>query len=145
MDSEGKPYFPNARYVVQRTELEVLGERLASWLLDPLRQAGQLSEVDGQAAISRHLRVVPTPGHTPGHQSVLLETPDRTLVATGDLLVRMVQLVDPSLRYVHEAEPETARRSRMSLLAEVSRRGSVILATPHLSEPFISLGRSAAG
>jgi glyoxylase-like metal-dependent hydrolase (beta-lactamase superfamily II) len=69
-------------------------------------------------------RLVPTPGHTPGHQSVLLDRGDGTLPITGDLLVHAVQLVDPELAYAYETDPEAARASRMRLLRELAARAS---------------------
>ena len=34
------------------------------------------------------MRVLPTPGHTPGHQSVLVETEDGLVVVAGDVAYR---------------------------------------------------------
>jgi glyoxylase-like metal-dependent hydrolase (beta-lactamase superfamily II) len=143
VDSDaGKAYFRNARYLMQRTEIEAIGRlapRLETWLLEPLRASGQLSAVDGEARLGAGLRVVATPGHTPGHQSVLLETDDGAVLVTGDLLVHAVQLVDPRLAYAHETDPDVARASRMAVLRDLAERGRTILATPHLSEPFVPL------
>jgi N-acyl homoserine lactone hydrolase len=42
-------------------------------------------EHDGEAEIVPGVRVVPTPGHSPGHQSVLVDTEDGLVVAAGDV------------------------------------------------------------
>jgi N-acyl homoserine lactone hydrolase len=42
-------------------------------------------ELDGEQQLLPGLRVVPTPGHTPGHQSVLVETDDGLVVVAGDV------------------------------------------------------------
>jgi N-acyl homoserine lactone hydrolase len=42
-------------------------------------------ELDGEAELLTGIRVVPTPGHTPGHQSVLVETDDGLVVVAGDV------------------------------------------------------------
>jgi N-acyl homoserine lactone hydrolase len=42
-------------------------------------------ELDGEAEIVPGVRVVPTPGHTPGHQSVLVDTDDGLVVVAGDV------------------------------------------------------------
>jgi N-acyl homoserine lactone hydrolase len=42
-------------------------------------------EHDGEAEIVPGVRVVPTPGHSPGHQSVLVETDDGLVVVAGDV------------------------------------------------------------
>jgi glyoxylase-like metal-dependent hydrolase (beta-lactamase superfamily II) len=137
IDEAGEVTFPRARYLLQRTEIEVIGARvpgLAEWLLAPLRATGQLSAVDGELGLGDGVRVVATPGHTPGHQSVLLDGADETLLVTGDLLVHMLQLIDPTLPYTHEDDPDRARTARTDLL---SRPGPLVLATPHLGAPFV--------
>jgi glyoxylase-like metal-dependent hydrolase (beta-lactamase superfamily II) len=85
--------------------------------------------VDGDFDVAPRIRIVATPGHTPGHQSVLLND---EMLFTGDLLVHPVQLIDPTLAYAHDYDVERARASRISTLA--GHRG--ILATPHLGEAF---------
>ena len=45
-------------------------------------------ELDGEAEIAPGVRVLPTPGHTPGHQSVLVETEDGLVVVAGDVAYR---------------------------------------------------------
>jgi glyoxylase-like metal-dependent hydrolase (beta-lactamase superfamily II) len=136
------PYFPNASYLVQRAELdalETINPGLPAGLVAPLRAAGQLRVVDGGTDLTPGVRLLPTPGHTPGHQSVLLEAADERLLLTGDLLVHAVQLVDPELAYAHEEDPETARTSRVTLLHTLAATGPTLLATPHLGSPFTPL------
>jgi glyoxylase-like metal-dependent hydrolase (beta-lactamase superfamily II) len=137
----GEPYFPNARYVVSRADAdayESINPALDGRLLDPLRDAGQLDLADGATALAPGVRLLPTPGHTPGHQSVLLDAPERPVLLTGDLLLHAVHLVEPALSYAHDMDPVAARASRTALLNELAGRGAV-LATPHLTDPFIDL------
>jgi glyoxylase-like metal-dependent hydrolase (beta-lactamase superfamily II) len=141
MDEAGDVFFGQARYLLQRDEIAAIDERspgLAEWLLAPLRATDQLSPVDGDLVLGDGVRVVATPGHTPGHQSVLLESGDETLVVTGDLLVHVLQLIDPALGYSHEDDQERARATRTSLLEQVTRQGPTILATTHLGEPWVT-------
>jgi N-acyl homoserine lactone hydrolase len=42
-------------------------------------------EHDGEADILPGVRIVPTPGHTPGHQSVLVSTREGLVVVAGDV------------------------------------------------------------
>jgi len=68
-----RPYFPNARYVLQRAEVAALeSPTLAERLLDPLRATDQLHLVDGTTRLGPGVLAVHTPGHTPGHQCVLV-------------------------------------------------------------------------
>jgi glyoxylase-like metal-dependent hydrolase (beta-lactamase superfamily II) len=129
----GTPYFPNATYLLQRADAEAMGRpELEERLLTPLKDTGQLRLVDGDVPIAAGVTAIATPGHTPGHQSVLVEYGPERLLVSGDLLVHAVQLIAPETPYQHEMDPEAARNSRTKLL-----KGGIILATPHLSEPFV--------
>lgn len=140
----GVPTFPNARYVVQRTEVAALTETVRDDVVEPLRRTGQLSEVDGRVTLSAHrdvrLTAEPTPGHTPGHQSVLLTGRSRRILITGDVLVHAVQLVSPEVAYKYEANPELARQTRETVLSQAER---TVLATAHLTRPFVPVTRRA--
>jgi glyoxylase-like metal-dependent hydrolase (beta-lactamase superfamily II) len=127
--------FPNARHVLQRAEADALGEPLAAPLLDPLRAADRLQLVDGDMTLLPGLQLRHTPGHTPGHQVVLLHTRDETLALTGDLLVHAAQLFDPAVTYLFDDDPDAARATRIALLDEL-RGGAAVLATAHPTEPF---------
>jgi len=137
----GEPLFPNARYVVHRDEVAWADGAVASYVVKPLRAAGVLSEVAASTVLTslptgETVTVVPTPGHTPGHQSVIVEGGGTQVVVTGDVLVHMVQLVSPSVVYVYEEDPVVARATRESLLARAASAGAE-LATSHLTEPFV--------
>ncbi|HEX5090438.1 MAG TPA: MBL fold metallo-hydrolase [Nocardioides sp.] len=126
----GSP-FVEARVVVPRADV-------AAWtvarpdddpLVAPLRAQDRLEVVEGDVALAPGLRLVATPGHTPGHQSVLVED---SLLLAGDLLVHAVQLQHPELAYAYEADPELARRSRQRWLER-----DVDLAPSHLGRAFV--------
>ncbi|MFF2044168.1 MBL fold metallo-hydrolase [Kitasatospora sp. NPDC058170] len=143
---DGTPVFPDARYLVQRAEVAALAETRTAmtYVVTPLRRAGLLREVDGRVRLPGTgpacdaLTLLPTPGHTPGHQSLLVDGGGHRLVVTGDVLVHAVQLADPAVAYAYELDPALARRSREELLAE-ARRTRAVLATAHLNQPFVRL------
>ncbi|PXY28406.1 MBL fold metallo-hydrolase [Prauserella muralis] len=138
----GVPNFPNARYVIQRTEIDALGgdSVVHTAVIDPLLATGQLNTVDGRVCVAGHrgdgVSVLPTPGHTPGHQSVVVRGHGRQVVITGDVLVHAVQLADPGVAYRFEADQDTARRTRRAMLDEAGCRPTW-LATAHLNTPFL--------
>lgn len=87
-----RPAFPGARHVVQRGELEFAhsrNERIrASYLtenFDPISEAGLWDLVEGEAEITEGVLVIPTPGHTPHHQSVLVESDGETVCFLADV------------------------------------------------------------
>lgn len=85
--------FPRARYVVQRGEYEYAtrtNERTAASYFPrnflPVEEAGSLVLVDGDVEILRGIRLMPTPGHVPYHQSILIQSEGETACFLGDLV-----------------------------------------------------------
>ena len=81
-DADGKVHlsFPKARYVVQAGEYHYAmhaNERTAASYFEhnfvPVMEAGRLDLVEGEREIVSGIRVVPTPGHTPHHHSILID------------------------------------------------------------------------
>jgi len=66
-------------------------------------------EHEGEVELLPGIRLLPTPGHTDGHQSVLVETGGRPVVVGGDVAVWFGELDEPhtegQLR-VRALEPE---------------------------------------
>jgi glyoxylase-like metal-dependent hydrolase (beta-lactamase superfamily II) len=92
-DGRITPAFPNARYVMQRGEYEWAthtNERTAaSYFLpnfEPLRDTGQLELIDGDREIVSGIRSVKTPGHTPHHQGLLIESAGQRAFYLADLV-----------------------------------------------------------
>ncbi|MFI8962700.1 MBL fold metallo-hydrolase [Streptomyces sp. NPDC053493] len=136
--ADGRPMFPDARHVVQRTELSSLAptDSALSYVVKPLSAAGLLDEVDGPVRLAGGgVRALPTPGHTAGHQSVLVDGGRRRIYITGDVLVHAVQLADPQVAYRFERDKPTAQATRTALLSR-ARDEHALLATAHLNEPF---------
>ncbi len=119
------PAFPNADYLVQEAELP---NPLAEPIRDRLRVCAGLTDLTAQ------VRLFPTPGHTPGHQSVVISAGEDLLVLAGDVFLHEVQLLDPSVRYHYDDDDEAARRSRELVLRMLSSGGR--LGTAHLREPY---------
>lgn len=75
-----EPVFERARHVIQRGEYDDATHpherNRASYLAEnfaPLEEAHLLQLVDGEAELAPGVRVIPTPGHTAHHQSVLID------------------------------------------------------------------------
>src|SRR3989475_3335790 len=76
--------FPQAPFYVQRVEYE-RRHRYADTPADWLDFAGARYELlDGEREIVSGVRVITTPGHTPGHQSVEVDTSAGPALLTGD-------------------------------------------------------------
>ena len=76
--------FKHAPFYIQRSELE-RARQDDQTPLEWFDFAGARFElIDGDAQIVEGVRVVATPGHTIGHQSVIVDTPDGGAVMIGD-------------------------------------------------------------
>ncbi len=88
--------FKHAAFYVQRAELDrarVQSPQLAGWF-DFM--GAQFELLDGDAEVLPGLRVIATPGHTVGHQSVLVESGDGgSDVLIGDAAYQPRQYLDP--------------------------------------------------
>jgi glyoxylase-like metal-dependent hydrolase (beta-lactamase superfamily II) len=128
--------FPRARYVVQRGEFEYAhwnNERTrASYLpdnFDPVERAGKFELVEGAQEIVPGVRVRPTPGHTPYHQSVVLESEGEVACFLGDVVPTAAHLPLPWIMG-YDVEPLRSLESKRALLEE-ARRGDWLLIFEH--------------
>ena len=95
LDDSGKavPAFPNATYIVQKSEWEWAlseeGRDSGSYHPDdfiPLQDAGQLQFVDGEEEVYPGIQVEWTGGHCPGHQVVWIEDGGDTALYPADII-----------------------------------------------------------
>ena len=79
----GNPLLAGCPIVAQRVELELA--RRSGYTLPELIDAPGLHylELEGEAEVLPGLTVVPTPGHTAGHQSLVVRLGDGTVVVAG--------------------------------------------------------------
>jgi glyoxylase-like metal-dependent hydrolase (beta-lactamase superfamily II) len=92
-------------------------------VVDPLHRRGLLDLVTGSVPVvdddGFSIRVLPTPGDTSGHQSVVVTSGGQTVLLAGDAFVHAVQVVDPSVTYTFEDDPERAVVTRTELLEQL--------------------------
>ena len=141
-----RPTFPNARYVVQRGELDYAtrtNERTgASYLphnIAPVAAAGLFDTVHGEAEVVPGVRVLPTPGHVPHHQSVLVESAGETLCFLGDVVPTAAHL---PLAWImgYDVEPLVTLESKRWLLARAAAEGWLVVFE---HDPEVDYGRVA--
>ena len=112
--------FPNARYIVKRGEYDYAthtNERTAASYFErnflPVVRSHKFEFVSREKEIVKGVRVVPTPGHTPFHQSVLIESGGERACFLGDLVPTHAHLSLPWIMG-YDVEPlvtlETKRR-----------------------------------
>ncbi|MEU7476562.1 MBL fold metallo-hydrolase [Lentzea sp. NPDC042327] len=153
VDGEWVPLFPNARYATSRLEREfwagqVLDEPRQQVFRDsvhPVEDAGLLDLVEvgaHGAEVAEGVRLVPTPGHTPGHVAVELTSGGETALVTGDCLHHPVQVAHPEVTSCADVDPVQAEATRRALLESLADTGTLVLGT-HFPPP--TAGRIARG
>lgn len=138
------PSFPDAEYVVQDAEFRFAhrpNERIrASYLsdnFDPIEKAGLWRFVEGEAEVTEGVRVIPTPGHTPHHQSVLIQSDGETACYLADVCPTVAHLPLPWIMG-YDLEPLVTLESKRELW-ERAFRDDWLLIFEH--DPVVPWGR----
>ncbi|MEU1870806.1 MULTISPECIES: MBL fold metallo-hydrolase [unclassified Streptomyces] len=139
------PTFPNARHLTSRTErefwagydMDAARTQMFRDSVFPVEEAGLLDLVDVPAEgleVVPGLRLIPTPGHTPGHLAVELASRGRTALITGDCVHHPVQLAHPAVGACVDIDPERSEASRRALLGSLADTDTLVLGT-HFAPP----------
>ena len=131
LDANENPIYPNASYVVSAVEWNVWADpdvmrNMPTVLANDRIVNGaknHFARIKDKVRMVRHgdeivsgVRVIDTPGHTPGHMSVELEGGDGLLVL-GDALTHIaISFQHPSWRVPVDHEPDRAISTRLRLL-----------------------------
>jgi glyoxylase-like metal-dependent hydrolase (beta-lactamase superfamily II) len=146
-----EPAFPNATYIIQRGEWEEANnpnERTRATYLPenflPIMESGRLELIEGDTQVTPHVRCILTPGHTPHHQSVLIESEGKKALYTADLSPYTIHI--ERLAWVPAYDLEVTRT--LDTRREIQRwvvDEQVLLIFPH--DPEVAAGRlrSASG
>ncbi|MFE1307818.1 MBL fold metallo-hydrolase [Streptomyces sp. NPDC058755] len=118
-DGRLRPTFPMARYLITREELaHAYGVRPPTHIVDsvlPLQAAGQLETCDPDTRVDHEVRLVPAPGHTPGHVLVDITSQGQRAVLAADLIHHPLQLrrSDVSAAMCTDVHQSAATRTRI--------------------------------
>ena len=103
VDGEWVPTFPNARYVFVQAEFDHWRDEPQSYgpvfedSVAPIVDAGLADLVQPDHRINDEVQLESTPGHTPGHASVRIESQGEVAVITGDMIHHPVQFAHPEM------------------------------------------------
>jgi glyoxylase-like metal-dependent hydrolase (beta-lactamase superfamily II) len=127
-DRDGRvlPAFPKARYIVQRGEYEWAkrpNERTAASYFphnfEPIKERGLFDFAEGDREIVSGIRVLRTPGHTPHHQSVLLESEGEKAFYPADLVPTSAHLPLPWIMG-YDVEPLVTLETKRTFLRQAA-------------------------
>jgi glyoxylase-like metal-dependent hydrolase (beta-lactamase superfamily II) len=157
-----KPTFPNARYLFAEdefrhweryvegpaldvaeatTELEMISSLLDAMTRQtridsilPIVEAGLSEMVSHDHVVCPGVRLIPTPGHTPGHVSVEITSQGETAFITGDAIHHPVQIARPELHTVADSSADEACRTRENILRKLGTERTLMIGS-HFSRP----------
>jgi glyoxylase-like metal-dependent hydrolase (beta-lactamase superfamily II) len=139
------PTFPNARYIFGRTEFNHWTAQNAKaevpTFVDsvlPVVEANRAELVGDDFTIGDHMRILPTPGHTPGHAAFAFGKGKDAAIFTGDAMHSPLQTRFPDLSPKFDADPLAAAKTRRSLLERLCDTDT-LCCTAHFPSP--SAGR----
>ena len=124
--AESTPVFPNARYVISTmewkhwTQPDILSSSPVEQAIYPLEKLGLVDLTDDETPLATGIRALATPGHTPGHQSLLVESGGETAIIAGDVLHNTLQFEMPDLCADFDEDKPTARATRRKLLERLA-------------------------
>jgi glyoxylase-like metal-dependent hydrolase (beta-lactamase superfamily II) len=137
------PTFPRARYWMSRKDWDTSHDPEfqpnrypnAPTCVWPLEQLGLIEFMDGEHTITRELTAVPTPGHTPGHVSILVTSQNERALVLGDAAHSPVQLIDqPDWVSRADMDPDLTRQTRKALRERLERE-KILVAAGHFAAP----------
>ena len=117
------PTFPNARYLFAKNEFDYWTGQHATTPLPvfvdsvlPIVEARRAEIVRNDYAIGDHVRILPTPGHTPGHAAFTFGRGRDDAVVSGDLIHSPLQARYPELSMKFDVDLAQAAVTRRSFL-----------------------------
>ena len=127
LTARGEPTFPVAQYVTQAVEWEASASYIGG-ALRPLDALGVLELLDGEEALTDELTAIPTPGHTPGHSSLLVQSGGDGLIISGDVIVHPAQVTEPTWNIAFAMDKEGTAYTREMFLEWVEADGLTVAA-----------------
>jgi len=116
----GHRFFPDARHVVQRAQLEFATEHPercphGDWAAHGI----DYELLDGDAEVAPGVSAIATPGHAPGHQSVVVDLPETgPVIVAGDAAVTETMLEHERVTGTHDPGASVASIRRLKGLRD---------------------------
>jgi glyoxylase-like metal-dependent hydrolase (beta-lactamase superfamily II) len=142
VESSWVPTFPNARYLLAAREWQywdgVDDDPLNTGMLDdsvrPVFEAGLVDLIDWEHEVCEGVRLRPTPGHTPGHVSIHIESQGQSALITGDWIHHPCQMTRTDWCSAADYDQDQARSTREALLEDYADKPALIIGT-HFATP----------
>ena len=144
VDGKWVPTFPNACYLFgekefnhwssQRGSSAYSQSQVMSDSVLPIVEAGLHTLVQQDEQLCSEVRLVPTPGHTPGHASVMIESRGETALITGDFLHHPCQFAHPEWPSAPDWDPAIGHATRIDMYQRLADKPILVIGT-HFHTP----------
>ena len=138
------PTFPQARYLFGKKEYDhwVHMRNTGGYhdfehmhdAIDPVIAAGLVDFIGPEHHITDEVSLFPTPGHTPGHVSVLIRSKGKEAVITGDLMHHPIQLSYPQRHVNFDMNKDQGAQTRQAFVDRFGGREVLVIGS-HFSDP----------
>lgn len=103
--------------------------------VEPIIDAGLADEVADDADLGDGMRLEATPGHTPGHVSLWIESEGERVLVTGDFMHHPVQFAEPDWAEIGDVDADVARRTRHRMIRRAAESGALVIGTHFAARP----------
>jgi glyoxylase-like metal-dependent hydrolase (beta-lactamase superfamily II) len=137
-DGQRRPTFPNARYHLARADFDWFSgpghvpefdEQIAT-----IHALGLLTLVQGELQLTPEVRLLPTPGHTPGHTSILIESQGQNAIYLGDLCHHPLHFSHPDWVSSFDTHPQVTPQTRAQFFPLAADLDALVIC-PHAPSP----------
>jgi len=135
-----QPTFANARYLYAREEWAHWSTQEQEYgpvvedSVQPIFDAGLADLVSCDHQVTPTVRLIPTPGHTPGHVSVGIESDGSSAVITGDMIHHPCQIMEPTWSSLADVDAGQGSSTRAAFLDRYCGSSTLIIGT-HFATP----------
>jgi glyoxylase-like metal-dependent hydrolase (beta-lactamase superfamily II) len=144
------PAFPNARYVIGKTEYEhwrdhsIEPDKAAVFndSVKPIVDAGKADLVASDARICDEITLISTPGHSPGHVSLHIQSGGEQGLLTGDVAHHPCQMAHLDWSSTADSDPVQSAATRRELFARFADTPTLVIGG-HFDAGHIQRDRNA--
>ncbi|MGQ0685813.1 MBL fold metallo-hydrolase [Bradyrhizobium sp.] len=129
------PTFAKARYVFGKTEFEHWRDHreepsqaaVFNDSVQPIADAGRMELVAGDARLTEEITLIPTPGHSPGHMSIHIQSEGEEGLLTGDVAHHPCQMAHLDWSSTADSDPRQSAETRRALFSRFADQPIVVI------------------
>ncbi len=133
------PTFKNAQYLFSQDEYNYWVKKPEKEVIDdfngfddsvsPIVDAGLVKFISDDYRLDSNIRFIPTPGHTPHHISVVIESKGKKAIISGDVMHHPCQIAQIKWTTLADTYPEQTIETRTKFLKEYANTDTLIIGT----------------